>query len=108
MRRRGSSRFGGTNATEGARMSRGADKLVRPSTLDRAFTPGTLNDGSSTSYGFGWGVGPGSVSHAGAWLGFRTVIFRSLRRSFTVVVLANCAELNAEALSDDIARIYLR
>jgi CubicO group peptidase (beta-lactamase class C family) len=82
-------------------------KLVKPSTLERAFTPGRLNNGTITDYGYGWVVDSATVSHNGEWLGFRTNILRYLAQNFTVVVLSNCGELNATAMCQDIAHIYL-
>jgi CubicO group peptidase (beta-lactamase class C family) len=82
-------------------------QLVRQSTLDDAFRPGTLNDGTRTGYGFGWIVEPDYVWHNGEFLGFRTYLARHRSLRFTVLVLANCKELNADALGDDIASIYL-
>jgi CubicO group peptidase (beta-lactamase class C family) len=83
------------------------EKLVKKATLVQAFSSGKLNDGSQTNYGYGWAVGPGYVDHDGAWLGFRTYIRRYLNPRFTVIVLANCAGLNAFRMGDNIARIYL-
>src|SRR6185436_11290949 len=56
------------------------EKLVRAASLQLAFTPGTLNDGSRTDYGFGWRIaavlGRPAVGHSGSWIGFRTIILR--------------------------------
>ncbi|MDQ1352720.1 MAG: N-acyl-D-amino-acid deacylase, partial [Acidobacteriota bacterium] len=48
------------------------EKLVKKAALALAFTPGKLNNGSSTNYGFGWSLSEDqkSVRHTGAWVGF--------------------------------------
>jgi len=82
-------------------------KPVTPASLERAFTSGTTNKGEDIRYGFGWDVRPDYVCHDGAWLGFRTYIFHHLARNLSVVVLANCAELNAASLGMDVAALYV-
>jgi CubicO group peptidase (beta-lactamase class C family) len=81
--------------------------LVKQSTLDEAFRPGKLNDGTPIDSGYGWFIGEEFVDHDGAWLGFRTYIRRYRSRRLTVLVLANCAQLNAACLGNDIAEILL-
>lgn len=72
------------------------DKLVTQALIAEAFASGTLNDGSSTGYGFGWGIVEQSddtvaVSHSGGWVGFRTFIYRDLRHKTVSIVLCNSA-----------------
>lgn len=87
------------------------EKLVRAATLKEAFTPGRLNDGTATSYGFGWGLnrtlGLEALEHGGAWLGFRTYIVRFPTRRFTVIVLSNLAQFEPDAIAAEISKIYL-
>jgi CubicO group peptidase (beta-lactamase class C family) len=87
------------------------DKLVKHETLLEAFSPRRMNNGECTTYGFGWRLGEtlgsGDVSHDGWWAGFRTYILRVLGRRFTVVVLANCVQIDAATVGDQIAKIYL-
>src|SRR5579859_154655 len=68
------------------------DKLVRQSTLSAAFTPGKVEEGSST-YGFGWNVagdgGDKYVWHTGSHAGFRAFIERRLSERITVIMLTN-------------------
>ncbi len=71
-----------------------SDKIVSQATLKEAFTPGKLNDGSTTKYGFGWHLrenpaGELTVSHGGSWLGFQTHIFRNLDKQDCIIVLTN-------------------
>jgi CubicO group peptidase (beta-lactamase class C family) len=82
-------------------------QLVKQATLDDAFRPGTLNDGSATDYGFGWVIEPDYVWHDGEFLGFHTYLARHRSLRFTVLVLANCEDLDAPAIGADIASIYL-
>lgn len=87
------------------------ERLVKAATLKEAFTPGKLNNGTATGYGFGWSVyqflGLDALAHEGGWLGFRTHILRFPGQHFTVVVLANLAQLNAADFADKISKIYL-
>lgn len=71
-----------------------AEKLVADDTLAEAFTPGELNDGSKTDYGFGWSIQeeegkPVIVEHSGGWVGFRTFIRRDLKTNRTLILLTN-------------------
>ena len=87
------------------------EKLVKASTLREAFTPGRLNDGTPTSYGFGWRLGRflglDRLSHGGSWLGFRTHILRFPEQRFTVVVLSNVSQLEPGRIAGKIGKIYL-
>ena len=87
------------------------EKLVKSATLKQAFTPGKLNNGTTTEYGFGWRVrkflGLNAVRHGGSWLGFRTHILRFPDQHFTVVVLANLAQLGVDDFASKISKIYL-
>jgi CubicO group peptidase (beta-lactamase class C family) len=87
------------------------EKLVRQATLQLAFTPGTLNDGSRTTYGFGWGLQPilglPAMAHSGGWMGFRTMILRFPAQRTTVVVLANREDFPVGTVAGAIAALYL-
>jgi CubicO group peptidase (beta-lactamase class C family) len=81
------------------------EKLVSQTTLDEAFTSGKLDSGWRTGYGFGWMIDRSknnglTVSHGGAWVGFRTSIQRSIDRKLTVIVLSN----NSTSKIDQILR----
>src|SRR6187549_1476803 len=72
------------------------EKLVRQSTLQDAFTPMKLNDGSFSNYGFGWSLrtDPTSgriVSHNGDNPGYKTQITRYIDKKKTLIVLNNNA-----------------
>ena len=87
------------------------EKLVKPSTLKEAFTPGRLNDGTVIPYGFGWRprkfLGLGEVWHTGSWLGFHNCIIRFPDQRFTVVVLSNVSQLDPYLIASKISKIYL-
>jgi len=69
-----------------------AQKLVRQSTLDEAFTAGRVEEGHSP-YGFGWNVAEDAsgkyVWHTGSQAGFRAFIERRLGPRITVIMLTN-------------------
>ena len=71
-------------------------KLVKPATLEEAFTPMKLNDGSISNYGFGWGISRDSelgkvVSHTGDNPGYKTQIIRFIEKDKTIILLNNNA-----------------
>jgi CubicO group peptidase (beta-lactamase class C family) len=86
-------------------------EVLSRAALEQAWTPATLNDGESTDYGFGWEIqsrgGHRVVRHGGSWVGFRTHIARWPEDRFTIVVLSNRADFNAEEHVDRIADIWL-
>jgi CubicO group peptidase (beta-lactamase class C family) len=87
------------------------EKLVKRSSLRSAFTPGKLNNGTPTAYGFGWRIrdllGVNEVSHTGSWLGFRNCIIRFPDQHFTVIVLSNLSQFDPARIAVKIAKIYL-
>jgi CubicO group peptidase (beta-lactamase class C family) len=93
------------------------EKLVKASTLNQAFSPATLNDGSTIKYGFGWMVsqwrGLKEVGHGGDITGFNSYIARYPDEQFTVIVLSNIEMRppgplpDAGILTHKIAEIYL-
>ncbi|HTS27045.1 MAG TPA: serine hydrolase domain-containing protein [Bryobacteraceae bacterium] len=86
-------------------------RLVRAETLQAAFTPALLTNGTKTAYGFGWEIGEykglKTVRHGGSTVGFRTHICRIPEKRFTVIVLVNRANARPEELADRIADLYL-
>lgn len=67
------------------------EKLVKKANFQEAITPGRLNNGKPTKYGFGWFIDePGKlVSHSGGWVAFRTIIVRNIGQNQTLIVLDN-------------------
>ena len=87
------------------------DTLVRPATLEEAWSPVRLLSGDEHPYGFGWRLGRyGGLGrrlyHAGGWLGFSTFIVRYPERQFSVIVLSNLEDFEGEEFADRIADIY--
>lgn len=73
-----------------------SEKLVKQSTLQEAFTPMKLNDGSLSNYGFGWSLRTDTilgkiVSHNGDNPGYKTQIIRYIDKKKTIIVLNNNA-----------------
>ena len=74
-------------------------KLLRPSTLEEAYTPVKLNSGKPNiaaegSYGLGWFIrvdsfGNKIVSHSGAAPGVLTFLIRNLTKKQTLIILQN-------------------
>jgi len=72
------------------------EKLIRQTTLQEAFSPMQLNDGSQSNYGFGWSLRTDSilgkiVSHNGDNPGYKTQIIRYIGKKKTIIVLNNNA-----------------
>ncbi len=69
------------------------ERLVKKETLQEAYKPYVLNDGSVGDYGFGWSVNEIDsnkvVDHSGSWIGFRTHILRDITNKHCVIVLTN-------------------
>lgn len=68
--------------------------IIPDSLLQLAYTPGKLNNGEETSYGFGWGIGvapDGSkvLSHSGGWVGFSTFIYRDIEHQHCIIILTS-------------------
>ena len=75
------------------------NKLVQQATLQEAFTPMKLNDGSLSNYGFGWMLRTDSilgkiVYHTGDNPGYKTQIIRFIDKKKTIILLNNNAHAN--------------
>ncbi|OOG70639.1 serine hydrolase [Algoriphagus sp. A40] len=69
-------------------------KLVKKETLEEAFSPYILNDGTRSYYGFGWEVEPKSpfgkmILHTGDNPGYKTILVRFIEENKTIIVLNN-------------------
>ena len=80
------------------------EKLVKQTTFKDAITPGKLNDGSSTEYGFGWGIkkNAGEFDHTGGWVAFGTYIDRFTATNQTYILLDNSANRYARNIVKNI------
>jgi CubicO group peptidase (beta-lactamase class C family) len=87
------------------------ERLVKAQTLEQAFTPGKLNDGTLLAYGLGWEVyrfkGVRYMIHPGGWGGFKAFILRFPDQHFAVIALSNSGQFDIAGLPMTIARIYL-
>lgn len=89
------------------------DKLLKPASLERMWTPVKLNDGKPNSdhYGFGWFInnvqGHAVIEHSGAWQGFTTSISRYVDDKLTVVVLTNLEGAEPSDMAHHVAGLYV-
>ena len=97
------------------------EKLVKKKTIEEAFTPVILKDGSAgkmyensrgldSGYGYGWIIRKGAddgriVWHTGGWPGYVTFYSRNLDRRQTVVVLTNADSTAAPRAGQAIEKI---
>ena len=68
--------------------------IISKEYLDEAWTPGVLNNGEKTNYGFGWFIGDDEemaehVFHSGGWVGFGTFLFNEVETKSGFVMLTN-------------------
>lgn len=68
--------------------------LVSQETIEKAFSPAKLNDGTRSYYGFGWVLEPKSplgkmVMHTGDNPGYKTIIVRYIEENKTIIILNN-------------------
>jgi CubicO group peptidase (beta-lactamase class C family) len=89
-----------------------ANHVLSAALRQQSFTPGMLNDGRPTTYGFGWYIEPyknfNSLYHTGSTRGFRNAIFRLPDQHLTVIILTNRNEGEPIELARKIADIVLR
>ncbi|MCE9593017.1 MAG: serine hydrolase [Planctomycetes bacterium] len=86
------------------------DKLVSRATLEEAFTPAVLRDGTTTNYGFGWFIerspaGKKLVTHSGGWLSFTTYILRAIEEDKCIVILTNSSGLHAHGIIEGLTNM---
>jgi CubicO group peptidase (beta-lactamase class C family) len=69
------------------------DKLISEKTMQKAFTPYSLNNKKISYYGFGWRLNNDpknkTVSHSGSNPGYKTRIVRLLNKRKTIIILSN-------------------
>ena len=85
------------------------EKLLKKASLEQMWTPVKLNDGKTSPYGFGWGLGSVRghrvIEHGGAWQGFKAQISRYVDDKLTIILFANQIRANQAKLAHDIAAI---
>lgn len=79
------------------------NKLVSANTIDEAFAPAVLIDGTLSDYGFGWMLGKKSdgkrfVMHTGDNPGYRTIIIRLIDERKTIIILNNNSHSSMKTL----------
>ncbi len=86
-------------------------KLLKPESFKAMTTPGRLNDGTTTPYGFGCFVGTldghPHVHHGGSIPGFVAELAYFPDQDLTVVVLTNAGRNSPRRIADRIARSML-
>lgn len=79
--------------------------------LHTIHTPGVLTNGDTLSYAFGLMLGDyrglRTVRHSGGLMGFRAELVRFPDERFTVIVQCNQGDIDATALANGVADIYL-
>ena len=79
--------------------------------LDEMLTVGVLNSGKKLTYASALVRdtyrGLPTVSHGGAWVGYRAQLLRFPQQHFSVACLCNLAEANPTALAYGVADVYL-
>jgi CubicO group peptidase (beta-lactamase class C family) len=87
-----------------------ADKLLPATWRTQMWTPGRLNNGSTTQYGFGWYIGDvfghKDINHSGASYGVNTSISRFIDDGITVIVSSNEETSNASFIGTRVAGWY--
>lgn len=81
-------------------------KIVKKETLEKAFTPFRLSDGSQSQYGYGWFImniqGSQSIGHGGAIDGFRSMEIYFPEQDLFIVALFNSEENSFFSLIESI------
>jgi len=87
------------------------EQLLKHETLQRAHISHQLTDGSSTEYGYGWGISEYAehrlIEHGGGIHGFRTYVIRMPDDHIFVAVLSNNGGLGPELLAFRIAALAI-
>lgn len=87
------------------------DKILSDKIRTASWTPVKLNDGKTSPYGYGWQLAPRndhrSISHGGAWQGFRAQLSRYPDDKLSVVVLANSGTARAGKFADIVSAHYV-
>jgi D-alanyl-D-alanine carboxypeptidase len=88
------------------------EKLLKPKTIEEAWTPFKLNDGSAATYGLGWFIQPAEghrgVGHSGGHVtGFTSHLAIYPADRLAVVVLTNSTSADPAPLARNIAARYV-
>ena len=84
--------------------------MISETSSHKIFTPGQLNDGTITGYGFGWKIGiyrnHRCISHIGSSIGFRSALLRFPDEKFSVFVILNETNTSAYDIATRIVDMY--
>lgn len=87
------------------------EKLVKQSSLEKAWTPFKLNDGESTGYGYGWAIGEYEghkiIVHGGGINGFLSSGIRMPDQKLYVIILSNNTSTSPDMISMKIAAMMI-
>lgn len=88
-----------------------AGQVIRKETLEEAFTPFKLKNGSPVNYGYGWYIqnqdGIQSIEHGGKMNGFITNEIYYPEQKIFIAILLNCEDAPRDELSVRISEIVL-
>lgn len=81
--------------------------LLSQASIEDAFSPVTLADGSTSNYGFGWIITPNVkvMWHNGSWLGARTIIIRNEELKNCMVILDNSSTLSLDEIAQQLVKV---
>ena len=86
-----------------------AGAILSPKSWTQVYTPVRLNNGENYPYGFGWSVetigGAPLYSHGGSWQGFKAYIARYQGADLTIILFANLADAETQAIVEGVAEI---
>jgi D-alanyl-D-alanine carboxypeptidase len=87
------------------------EKLLKKSTIEKAWSASKLNSGAMSDYGLGWGVGQTNghrtVSHSGAHMtGFTSAIIKYRDDALSIVILTNAGGANPTRIAQHVAALY--
>lgn len=88
------------------------ERILKKSSLEQMWTTAELNNGSRSTYGFGWGLtryqGHRLISHTGSHAtGFKSVLARFVDDKLTVIILTNQRAANQTAIANAVAAFFI-
>jgi len=87
------------------------EKVLKAASKQEVFSPARLNDGSATTYGFGWSFGTISghrvIGHGGGIPGFSSSLARFVDDGVTIIVLMNTDSASADAVLRGVASLVI-
>ncbi|WP_437188022.1 serine hydrolase domain-containing protein [Planctomicrobium sp. SH668] len=104
-----------SNVVDLVKWNQGLDSgtILKPESLERMWTRGTLNDGTQSRYGFGWVIADVQekriVTHSGMHsTGFSTTFLKYPDDQVTVIVLVNRVGVNTEKIAISIGDLVFQ